>query len=557
MSHDRPVISSARLIALCTLSSRATGLVRDMLLMQMFGLGWILDAWNYAFQIPNLFRRLFGEGALSAVFVPTFTRTLERDGKPAAWALFARTLALLTITLSVVTGLILLAIAAIWQLAPAGDAALQHQRSLLLGLTALMAPFMITICVVALFCSLLNSLGSFVPAALTPAVLNVLMMLGVIWIAPTIGGPQPERQVFVLGVTVLVAGVLQLAFLLPALRVRGVKLGWQWAPRDPVVRGMLLSMGPVALGQGILLVSTFLDAQACILLTRLPDGPASVSVLGLEIAYPLRAGALSALTVAQRLYQFPLGILAISLATAALPMFSRLAAREQWADWSTELRGALRLAVFSGLLAGAMMIIVPGPIVRLLFEYKQFSATDTARAAQVLAIYGFGLWAFSAQHIVLRGFYSLGDVRTPLVLSAIFVPVNLALSLTLVWRPELRVAAFALSSTITASANVIVGVMILHRRTHSGLIRRELVAGLLRMLAATVIAVGVVWGLRWAGLERFADGLRPALIGRAIDVAASLGVGTFAFLVAGALLGLPEPRLLLLRGARRGKPPTA
>ena len=191
MPPGRSVISSAKLIALCTLISRITGLARDILLAQAFGLGWVQDAFAYAFQVPNLFRRLFGEGAMAPVFVPTFTKTLETEGRDAAWKLLARTLALMTLALSATVVVLWLVIAVVWYFLPV-DPAQAAARELLLSLTALMLPFMLTICLVALLSAILNCVGSFGPAALAPVLLNLTMIAGIAWAAPHFAPGQPK-----------------------------------------------------------------------------------------------------------------------------------------------------------------------------------------------------------------------------------------------------------------------------------------------------------------------------------------------------------------------------
>ncbi|MBN2445602.1 MAG: murein biosynthesis integral membrane protein MurJ [Phycisphaerae bacterium] len=547
MSQERPVVSSAVQIGVCTLASRITGLVRDMLIVQAFGLSWVQDAFTYAFQIPNLFRRLFGEGALAAVFVPTFTRTMEHEGRPAAWRLMAGTLALLTVALIVVILVLEGIVGVVWLMSNTGTES-AAARQLLLALTALMLPFMLGICVVALFASVLNSVGSFVPAALTPIILNVFMIAGILWLGPAVGGPAPEQQVFGVALSVLVASVVQLVFILPVLRAKGVKLGWRWAPADPAVRKSLTLMGPVILGQGVLALGVFLDAQICALFTHVHNTPEFANWFGLTFRYPLSEGALSALTVASRLYQFPLGVFAVSLGTAALPAFSRLAAREQWSDWLGEVRGALRMALFVGLLAGGMMVLIPDALIRLLFEYRAFDAADTQRAARVLICYGFGMWAFCVHHIVLRAFYSTGDVQTPLRISCALLPVNLGISLVLIWFSDVREAAFAISSAITSAATIIVGLVLLQRRAHGAVIDRVTLLAAGRMLVAAIVAGVVLHGARqvwspWLDTQAIAH--------RAIDSCAAMILGSVAYVGMAWLLRLPEPGLLLKFPRRR------
>lgn len=549
MSEHRPVLSSAKLIAGCTLTSRVTGLIRDMLLVHTFGATWALDAFFYGFQFPNLFRRLFGEGALAAVFVPTFTRTLETEGRPSAWKLLARTLALLSVTIVVVILVIEAILLAIWLLSPGGTA-----RQIILAVTALMLPFMLTICVVALFSSILNCVGSFVPAALTPVVLNLVMIAGIVWLAPAIGGDDPQRQIFGVAISVLVAGGLQLVLLTPVLRGHGVALGWSLQPRDPHVREMSRKMMPVLFGQGVLVFGIFLDAQICALLTHVESGSATGTLFGLSFAYPLKEGALSALTVAQRLYQFPLGVLGISLAVAALPTFSRLATHADWPGWTREVTRSLRLAVFVGLLTGGLMVVLAEPIVQLLFEYRKFDPTATARAARVLMFYGFGMWAFCVQHIVLRGFYSVGDVRTPVKISCVFVPVNLVISLVLIWFDNVREAAFAISTSITSTLTVVVGMVLLQRRSGARLAGGATARAAAKMLGAALVSVLATSWLRQQWLPALTSAIETTVLRRAVDTLGALALGCVLFLALGALLGLPEPRLLLRYRRRPHEP---
>jgi putative peptidoglycan lipid II flippase len=549
MTARRSVVSSAKLIAICTLVSRITGLIRDILLARAFGLGWVQDAFSYAFQFPNLFRRLFGEGAMAPVFVPTFTKTVETEGAAAAWRLLARTLSLLTLALIVVIVAIALIIAGIWFFLPV-DPEKAAARELLLGLTALMLPFMLTICVVALLSSILNCVGSFVPAALASVVLNVGMIVGIAWLAPAVYPVHPSRQVYIVALAVVASGALQIVFLLPALRRNGIVLGWQCQWREPTVKQMLRLLPPVALGQGVLAFGVFLDAQICTMLEHVHGTPATASFFGLRFTYPLQEGALSAITYAQRLYQFPLGVLVVSLATAALPAFSRLATHGEWPAWTAEVRQSLRLAVFEGVLAGVMMIMLPEALTRLLFERGRFTPEDTLRTAYVVACYGFGLWAFCAQHIVLRAFYSLGEVRTPLLISAVLLPLNTTLNLVLIWFPGIREAAFAISSSLTASASVIVGLIILERRVGQRVFDRQTLLALVCMVVAGVVTV-VVLALLGPLWTRWMGHVPNRLLARLCETGGLLVVGTAVFLAAAWALRLHELNLLLPRRVAR------
>ena len=542
MSKPAPVLHSALLISLCTLGSRVTGLARDVLLAQTFGVTWVHDAWNYAFQVPNLFRRLFGEGALAAVFVPLFTRTLSADREARAWRLLAGVLALLSLTLLavllVLEGVVLVAW---WFTAEGPDAA---ANALLLSLTGLMLPYMVAICITALFASVLNAVGRFVVPALMPIVLNLAMIVTLVWLAPELAGAEAERQVYVLAGSVLAAGVLQVLILLPVLRRSGVALAWRWQPRDPLVQRAVTLMGPVLLGQGVLALGVFLDAQVCALLTATAADP-TANWFGWEFAYPLQAGALTSITVASRLYQFPLGVMAVALGTAVLPTLTRLATQVDWGGWSRELTQTLRMGVFVGLLAGAMLVAIPHELVRLLFEYREFGPQDTDRVAAVLRWYGLGMWALFGQHLVVRAFYSLGDVKTPLKISVLLLPFNLAISLVLIWQPAFREAGFAVSSTLTATLAVAAGSVLL-RREVTGLDLRPLAIGAVPMLLAAVVAGSAAYGvveLMDAALAGVTDNLGRRLLVTFGGLAAGGGV----FVGLAAALRLPEASMLLRR----------
>lgn len=552
MSGTRSVVSSAKLIAVCTLLSRVTGLVRDILIAQAFGLGWVQDAFNYAFQLPNLFRRLFGEGAMAPVFVPVFTQTLERDGREAAWRMLARTIALMSVAIAIVIAAIALIIVGVWLAAPV-DPGKREARELLLKLTLIMLPFMWSICILALLSSVLNCVGSFVPAALAPIVLNAAMIAVLGWLAPRLYPGDLVAQVTLASWSVVAAGAMQLVLIYPALRRGQVGLRFRLDWADPAVRRMMTLLGPVALGQGVLAFGVFLDAQVCTLLTHVHGTPDTANWLGFTFRYPLEEGALSAITCAQRLYQFPLGVLVISLATAALPAFSRHAANQRWAEWGGEVRQTFRLAVFEGLLAGAMMIVLATPIVRLLFERGNFDGADTRRAAHVLVCYGFGLWAFCAQHIVSRAFYSLGDVRTPLALSAAALPLNVLLNIALVWFESIGEAAFAISSVVTQSLTVVAGVALLERRLAMRVFTREVVAALGRMLAAAFVTGVLIAAIApWWG--RVTGGLPTELLRRCTETLPPLVAGSVVFLLLARALGLTEPSMLIPRRFRPGSP---
>lgn len=544
MPRDSRYLWSAKLIAVCTLLSRFTGLARDITLNHVYGQRWVQDAFNYGFLIPNLFRRLFGEGALSAIFIPVFTETLDRKGRPDAWVLLGRVAGLMVVILCSATILLELGVLVIWQLYPGGP-----MRELQLGLTAVMMPFMISICLLALLSSILNCLNHFAVPALMPIVLNVMNIVGVLFVGPMIGKPL-ESQIYGVALSVLAASVLQLILILPVLRSHGVQVPWSLDHRHPDVRRIARMFFPVVMGQGVLLLSVFFDAQICTFLTRGPESAPTFSFFGYAVNYPLAEGALSAVNNAQRLYQFPLGVLAISLATAVFPMFSLYASREDYAGLRETLGQSIRVAIFEGLPSGVVMILLAEPIVALLFEHGQFGPEATARAAWVLKWYGLGMPAFCAQHILLRGFYSLKDTLTPMWIGCSLVVVNMALSLSLLWHPTIREAAFGISTSATATMHVLVSVWLLRRRMRGRIGATAILKASLKTLVAGALAGAATWWLsRWtmridtAGLGRTGA--------RAVEVFVPLIGAAAVYLGAAFILRAEEIGWLL--GRRRGR----
>ncbi len=547
MADDSRYLGSAKVIAACTLLSRITGLARDIALNHVYGQKWVQDAFNYGFIIPNLFRRLFGEGALSAVFVPIFTETLDQRGKFAAWALLGRITGLMVILLCGITILLELGVLAVWHFWHGGEL-----RSLQLGLTAVMLPFMVSICLLALLSSILNCLQRFAVPALMPIVLNTMLIVGILVVGPSFG-ESLDRQVFGVAVCVLAAGVLQLVLILPSLRRAGVILRPSLDYRDPDVRRVGRMFLPIVLGQGVLLFSVFFDAYLCTFLTRGPQSPPTFSFAGSTFTYPLAEGALSAVTNAQRLYQFPLGVLAISLATAAFPLFSLYASRRDYAGLRDTLGQSIRVAIFEGVPSGILLIVLAEPIVALLFEHGRFGAEATARAAWVLKWYGVGIPAFCCQQIVLRGFYSLKDTMTPMWTSVGLVVLNIGISLGLVWHPRVREAAFGISTSITAIAHVCVSVYLLRRRLQGRIGGRRMAAATVKSLVGGAATWLVAWQLlRWtadwpiAGLSRSAGWVVRAFV--------PLIGGGIVYLVAAKLLRCDELSWML--GRRRETSPT-
>lgn len=535
-----------RTVSGLTFLSRLLGLSRDLMTARMFGDTAVGSAFAAAIVIPNLFRRLFGEGALSAAFLPAYSRLRDEDG---ARADAFGTLVVLSVA-AVTTGLCVLIEAGLLAavlLAP-GEGA----RGLSLRLLMLTLPYMPLICTAAIVGGVLQAGGRFGPWAASPMVLNVCM-LGAGLPFFFLDGPSSERWAVVLGASVVVSGALQLAWCVASLR--GL-MGWTVSrERLSAVRGeageMLRRLGPVFVGLGTLQVNALLDTVIAMWPTWF--GP---TVLG--VTHPLDEASNAVLSYAQRLYQFPLGVFGIAVATVVFPELSRRAGDA--AAFGETLRRGMRLSLFIGVPASAGLALVAGDMVATLYggggsggdsgdgagggAAGAFSAEGLARTAAVLLAYAGAVWAYSLNHVLARALYARGDTTSPVRAGLAAMGVNLALNLTLIWW--MREAGLAAA---TAAAAVVQTALLARtlRRQGTTLLDAGVVRGVVRTLAATaamalaVLLVPVVLRAAAPGLSGWAAA--------AWRLGLATGVGGAAYAAAARALGAEELRWLAGRAA--------
>ena len=474
----RGLLSGARVTSLGTLASRLLGMVRDVVTAGLLGMssGGIMDAFVIAFRVPNLFRRLFGEGALTASYLPVLTARLEED-RAAAWRLASVTLTWLIVVLS---GVVIVAEAicgVLWLLY-----ADRPGMPLLLGLSAVMLPYMIFICAAAQVAATLHALSNFRVPAVVPIVLNVCWIAAAVLIAPQFD--DKESQAYVLAGCVLVAGVLQVAVQLPALWRHGFRYHYDFAATRDDMRRIVSSMGPMMLGLAVTQINTLADSLIAWALAAAPDRAGPIAWLPGELAYPLEQGAAAAIYYGERLYQFPVGVLGMAVATAIFPLLSRHAARGDRARLGEDLTLGLRLVIYLALPATIGLVLLSEPITRLLFQRGEWTSEDTPRTARMIAGYGLGVWAYCALPVVIRGYYAIGDRVTPVRVGLAMVALNVTLNLTLVW--PLGELGLALSTAACASVQLIVLTALFSRRS-SPLAWKPLGLTLLRTLPAAAV----------------------------------------------------------------------
>ena len=432
----RQIASAARVVGAGTLASRLLGFIRDMAFAWLFGTGMIGDAFFAAFRIPGTLRELLAEGALSAAFVPAFSRTLAREGRPATWALAGRILGVFLVVLAAVSFGGVLAAPFIASVMAYGFSAVPGKLALTATLLRMMFPYLFLVGCAALFMAVLNACGHFLAPALSPVVLNVCLIIAAVAVAPT--SAQPGQ---VIAVAVLVGGVGQLAVQLWA----AAQLGWRPQLRfhvsDPAVRemgGLLLpGVGGLAVTQVNLLVGTLLASF-------LPEGN------------------VAAMTYAFRLVQFPIGVVGVAIATGALPFLAAAVAREAGGDYARALSASLRMAIFLTLPAMVGLIVFRMEIVAVLFERGAFGHSATVLTASILAAYAAGLLFFVANRILAPAFYSLHDTWTPVTTGAISVSVNIVASVLLM--PMLGAVGIGLATALASGINCLQLVTRLRRR---------------------------------------------------------------------------------------------
>jgi putative peptidoglycan lipid II flippase len=471
------MIHGFRQIASLTAISRVFGMLRDMAFAYFLGASGLMDGWVIAFKIPNLARRLFGEGAASSSLIPVYSE--QREENPEAAKKLACTV--VTVIFILLAGMVLLGEGIIWgyykffSIHPSTD--------LKLTLSGIMLPYTILICIVAILAGILNAHRHFAMPATAPIVLNIFI-ISALCIGGWGFGIQPGGLVFVVAGSVLVAGLAQLFMQLGPLRARGVYIRPAWQVRSEAFRKIIILMGPMILGLTVTQINTLADDFIALWFSGSQEKGEIFTLFGREIRYPMWEGAVSQLFYSQRLYQFPLGILGISLATAIFPVMSSEAARKDFDALVKTVSRGLRAAVFIALPATAGLILVRNVVISVLFERGRFTSSDTTLTAGVLFFYSLGLCGFFMQQVATRAFYSMQDSKMPARSALVAVCVNVILNLTLIWF--MGTAGLALSTALCSYLQVVILVLELRRRFGSSVLGGML-ATLIKTLAATIL----------------------------------------------------------------------
>jgi len=581
----RSFLGHAKLIGGLTLLSRIMGLAREVVAGHYLGTGLVASAFTVAFTIPNLFRKLFGEGALSAAFIPLYAQEVKKetearskepesgtengggatnDPRPrilsyhvpitnyqtrhSASDFAAASVNLLCVALLVIT----LAGEAILFFCMWRDSSMRPDRMLMFRLTAIMLPYVLLICGTAFLGAILQVHHRFAAPAAAPIVLNVCHIL-VVFVGARLlhlrHGTNPALVVglqtklaYWLSFFVLIAGVMQFSILLPGLRAVGFRFRPVLHFWTPAIRKMLRMSVPVAMGAGVLQISVLLDKGISVALMRGVDSAGNpvdhFTLLGHVIRYPMEMGAPARLNLAQFLYQFPLGVFAIALATAIFPGLSADAMDQDRTRFKAVIRQGVEATLWEGIPASIGLILVRTPAVRLLFQHGLVSGHDAGLIAQSVLYYSGAIWAFSLLQILNRAYYAMHDTFTPLMMSVLNIVVNLVVELPLVWI--LGEAGMAVGTLVSFAIQAVLTLYLLDRR----------VGGLeLRSIAQPVVKMCVASGLMWLaciGLQQLP--IYPHAASRFVwltQLCALMIVGGGVYLLTCKMLGVETMRQLL------------
>ncbi len=504
-----------------TMLSRIAGFVREILTAAILGAGSAADAFFVAFRLPNTFRRLFGEGAFSAGFVPLFSQRFHGPGgqeeakrfSEEVLAVFLPTLILFTAVFEIIMPLFVAAVSGY-----RGEA-----LELTTFLTRITFPYLLLISLVSLFSGILNSLTKFAAAAFAPVLLNVAMMLALVMFPD---GGEISATALAIGVTI--GGVIQLALLIISCRRAGISLKLQRPKITPGVRQFVRVVIPATLGAGVYQISAFIDT---FFLAR------------------IGTGAMSWFNYADRLNQLPLGVIGAALGTAILPQVSRFVGAGEGGKAARVQGQAAELAMLLCLPAALALSVAAEPIILALFQRGEFSVADAEVTATVLSIIVLGLPAYVLVKVLTPGFYSRQDTATP-VKTAVFVLIATVV-LNFVLIPPFGIAGLAAAIAITSWLNCLILYAILHRRGHFR-IEGWLASRIARQLVAAIAMTTALFAVR----ALLGDWFTGGSIKRLAAVAAIVGTGMAVYFPLAWFLGGVD-REAFTSLLRRRRPATA
>ncbi len=496
-------------------------MLRDIIIAYHFGTSLLASAFFVAFTIPNLFRRLFGEGALSAAFIPVFIETRTKEGDSVAWDLAAKVVTMTAALLSAIAiiGVLLFSIGL-------HIPGVSEKWLTTFELSRVMFPYVIFICMAALFMAVLNSFKHFATSAFAPCLLNLILIVAMVIIFPLVG-KEPTTRAMVLAWGVLVAGVAQAAIQIPALKRFGCPFKFSNSWNDPRVRQMLLLMGPAALGMAVTQFNVLIDRMLAMLIGE---------------------WAPAALFYSERMIYFPLGIIATAMGTVLLPTFSSHAAKGDHATMGSTITSSLRYLVFIMAPAALGLLVLAPNILSAIFEWNgQFDAQSTLLSARALMFYAPGLIVFSAAKVFVPAFYSMQDTKTPVRIGIYIVLLNLIMNVIFILTlPEYWKHAGMALSTVVAEALGMIALGILLARRINNIQWLEVSRSFVRSIACALLMSTVAWLVAHYSLPLLENYL-PSKVAQLVSLTLAIGSGACTYFILN--FGLKSPELREIKAA--------
>lgn len=513
------LVKSVGTIGGLTAVSRVFGFARDMLLARVLGAGGVADAWQLAFQLPNIFRRLFAEGAFASAFVPLFNQRMKNDDDPTDAERFAGEVAAVLIPVLIgFSALALLAMPWIMGLFASDALAADATRfDLAVTMARIAFPYLAFMSLATLLAAVLNSLSRFAAAAAAPILLNICLVTALVWGATLDGGEAAKQQTgIMLGIAVSVSGLLQLLWLAFWVLRAGFRLSLPRPRLTAEVRELGLLIGPAVLGAGVYQISRFIDL---FFLSGLPDK------------------SITFLAMADRLNQMPLGIIGIALGTAILPALSRFIAQEQGDEASRLQSNAVELAMLLTVPAAVALYVTGTALTRAFYTGGAYTVGDAVATGTVVGSLVVGLPAYVLVKVLTPGFFARKDTKTPVYTAIAALTLNVVLNFLLV--PRLGVNGLALAGSLSAWGNCAMLYGILHWHGHFRL--SGLVIGRIARIALAAAVMGtVLWFVVPHGTDWYVGGVFQ----RIVAILGLVGLGMFVFFALAFALGVVNRQTL-------------